>query len=313
MLAEWLTLPKQGPEISDAIVSFDPETLERKPVYKEDVIKGFASAGNKTAAGIIRKIPDNGGVLDENEVDRILIASHCEMQRISEEFQHGRRAAELLKPILQALRKGGLERKIRIVDIGCGMGYVVRWLAAKGGLDNVELTGVDFNSTLIREASRLAEAENLNCTFLVANAFRLKEPADIYLSTGILHHFRGEGLSELFRNQNKPSTSAFIHFDFYGTAIAPLGSWLFHAARMREPLAKHDGVLSAMRAYKSRELLDAAKDAAPEFSTSILGISLWGTPIPRVFHSLVGIRPQYKEDFFEALGKWRLFSLGAIE
>jgi SAM-dependent methyltransferase len=307
------TIPRNGPEVSDAIISFDPETLEREPVVKSEVLHEFTALGNRQAARIVEQIPERDGALDPEAVDRLLVTAHCEMQRISEEFQHGRRVAELLQPLLRALREGGVERPIRIVDIGCGTGFVVRWLAANEPLgDDVKLIGADFNVALVREAQRLADAENLPCAFVVANAFRLEHPAAVYLSTGILHHFRGEALLELFRQHNREGTCAFVHFDFHPSPLAPLGSWLFHAVRMREPLARHDGVLSAIRAHKSRDLLDAARAAAPDFASAIYGTRLWGLPIPRVFHALVGIRLGYTEGFLRHMGG-RIASLGKIE
>ncbi len=313
MIAEWLTLPKNDLEISDAIVCFDHETLERKPVFKTDLVKHFTTVKNRVAVKIVENIPERGDVLDEKAVDKLLITAHCEMQRISEEFQHGGRMAQILRPIIETLRGENSDKKIRIVDIGCGTGFVLRWLAATKVLENVELVGTDFNETLIREANRLADAENLDCKFIVGNAFGLKEAADIFISTGILHHFRGESLYELFKQQNQTDTLAFVHFDFYNSFFAPFGSWLFHAVRMRTPLARHDGVLSAVRSYKSDKLLEAARRTAPDFSTAIYGVKLWGLPIPRVFHSLVGIRHQYKNDFLKNLGRWHRFSLGVIE
>src|ERR1041384_1946327 len=135
-----------GPEISDVIVSFDPVTLQRKPVKKSDVLDQFKKLGNQEAFRIVERLRECNGVLEPSAVDKILITTHCEMQRMSEEFQHGKRVAELLKPILDALRSGGIETPIRIVDIGCGTGFVVRWLAASGSLgDDVEIIGVDFN------------------------------------------------------------------------------------------------------------------------------------------------------------------------
>ena len=107
-----------SPEISDAIVSFDPETLTRRPVMKSDVVRQFSELRNRPAVRVVEKIPDHDGVLDPTAVDQLLVTSHCEMQRMSEEFQHGKRVGELLKPILNALREGGLKRNIRIVDIG---------------------------------------------------------------------------------------------------------------------------------------------------------------------------------------------------
>ena len=307
------SITRRGPEISDAIVSFDPTTLQRMPVKKADVLAQFSKLGNHEAVRIVEQIPERDGTLDPASVDKLLITSHCEMQRMSEEFQHGRRVAELLKPILNALRGGGVKNPIRIVDIGCGTGFVIRWLAASGSLgDDVELMGVDFNVALINEAKQLAAVENLRCKFAVANAFRLDEPATIFISTGILHHFRDEDLSYLLQQHCRPETCAFVHFDFHSSPMAPLGSWLFHVVRMREPLARHDGVLSAVRAHKSRYLLDVARSAAPEFVSAIYGTRLWRMPIPRVFHSLVGIRPIYREAFIRNMGT-RIASLGKIE
>ena len=307
------TITRHGPEISDAIVSFDPATLQRNPVRKSDVVGQFNELGNHEAASIVQQIPERDGALDPAAVDKILITSHCEMQRMSEEFQHGRRVAELLNPIVKALRHSGVQNPIRIVDIGCGTGFVIRWLAANGALgDDVALMGVDFNVALVGEAQRLATIENLRCRFAVANAFRLDEPATIFISTGILHHFRDESLTYLLQQHCRPETRAFVHFDFHSSPMAPLGSWLFHAVRMREPLAKHDGVLSAVRAHKSRYLLDAARSAAPDFVSAIYGTRLWRMPIPRVFHSLVGIRPEYRDAFLNNMGS-RIASLGKIE
>jgi 2-polyprenyl-3-methyl-5-hydroxy-6-metoxy-1,4-benzoquinol methylase len=307
------TITRHGPEISDAIVSFDPNTLQRQPVKKADVLDQFRKLRNREAVRIVQQMPERDGVLDAAAVDKILITSHCEMQRMSEEFQHGKRVAELLKPIVDALRHGGVQNPIRIVDIGCGTGFVIRWLAASGSLgDDVELLGVDFNVALLNEAQRLASIENLQCKFAVANAFQLKEPTNIFISTGILHHFRDENLSYLLQQHCRPETCAFVHFDFHSSPMAPLGSWLFHIVRMREPLARHDGVLSAVRAHKSRYLLDVTRSAAPEFVSAIYGTRLWRMPIPRVFHSLVGIRPKYRDAFISNMGN-RIASLGKIE
>jgi SAM-dependent methyltransferase len=309
-----LSIPPGGPEITDRLVTFDSDTLVRQPVLQQAVVSEFQNLNNKWAARIVANLPaGNDGTLDALTVDRLLVTAHCEMQRISEEFQHGRRVAGLLNPILQTLREVTPGRPLRVVDIGCGTGFAVRWLAAHRALPaDVEVIGTDYNTALLAEARRLAAAENLPCRFVVANAFQLTEPASVYLSTGILHHFRGDELLDLFRQHNQPETRAFLHFDFHQSALAPFGSWLFHAVRMREPLAKHDGILSAVRAYGSKELLSAARLAAPGFVSKIYGTQLWGLPIPRVFHSLVGILPEYHERFIQNLGSKR-DSLGVIE
>src|SRR5262249_14595689 len=154
--------------------------------------------------------------------------------------------------------------------------FVIRWLAAYQDLGaDVELIGTDYNVTLVEEARKLAVAERLHCSFLPANAFKLAPPASLYLSTGILHHFRGPDLTHLFQQHNQPPTGAFLHFDFQPSPLAPVGSWLFHAIRMRQPLAKHDGFLSAVRAHSGPTLLEAAQAGAPDFIPAIYGARLW--------------------------------------
>ena len=300
---------KEQPEISDEIVSYDAETLSRVPVRKADVERRFESVGNARAARIVRWMPERGGFLDPEAVDRLLVTVHCEMQSMSEEFQHGRRVLELLTPLLEAFESEGAgasrvaSRRLRVVDLGCGTGYVVRWLAARGGLsERVELIGADYNAALVSEARRLASKERLDCAFVVANAFRLEEPADVILSTGVVHHFRGRALTELFRQHEASHARAFVHFDFQPSPFAPFGSWLFHRVRMRQPLARHDGVLSAVRAHTGETLLAAARAGAPAFRASVYSKRLWRTPVPRAFHALVGARGGLWESFVRALG-----------
>src|SRR5262249_1523957 len=202
-------------EISDLIVAFDETTLARKPVLKREVVEYFSAARNFRAARIVERIPEKDGFLDPAAVDRLLIRAHTELQRLSEEFEHGRRVAELLHPLLDAFRREGVERPFRVVDVGCGTGCVLRWLAAGGNLgDDVELIGADYNQALVEEARRLALLERLRVTFVTANAFKLAQTGSIYLTTGVLHHFNGEGLAEFFSAQDRAGASAFIHFDF---------------------------------------------------------------------------------------------------
>jgi SAM-dependent methyltransferase len=303
---------RDGAEISDLIVDFDPATLARLPVRKRDVVDAFSSAGNCRAARIVAAMPERDGILDPAAVDRLLVRVHCEMQRISEEFQHGQRVAELLRPLLDALRAAGAARPLRIVDIGCGTGYVLRWLAARGRLGpDVELIGADYNRALVDEASRLAAAEGLDVRFVNANVFALREPATVFLTTGVIHHFRGLDLVGFFREHEQPRAAAFLHFDFQPSVLAPFGAWLFHAVRMREPLARHDGVLSAVRAHSAATLLAAAREGAPGYRAAMYGTRLWFLPIPRSFHTLVGIRPALADALVDRLGD-RAGRLGAF-
>src|SRR6185295_3771377 len=119
-------------------------------------------------------------------------------------------------------------------------------------------------------------------------------------------------LDQFFRCHDHPETKAFVHIDFQPSPIAPFGSWLFHAVRMRDPLAKHDGVVSAIRAHPGAELLRASREGAAGFVRAMYSTRMGFLPIPRAFHSLIGLRPEFRESFLRAVGP-RRSRLGAWE
>ena len=302
MFASWT--PEQ-PEITDLIVQHDPYTLARLPVRKRDVLEVFMKFGNRKAMRVVEALPERDGVLDEKEIDRLLVRTHWEMQRLGEEFYHGPRVYELLRGVIDAIRRSGFKDELKVVDVGCGIGYDIRWLAARTELtkQGVELTGFDLNSALIHEANRLSAAERLPCQFLHGDAYSLDHAGHIFVSTGVIHHFRGAGLREFLQRHERPETQAFLHFDFQPWFLAPYGSWFFHFLRMRTQVARHDGVLSAARAHSAGTLTEAARNAAPGFASGIYGAKIWNTPAPRVFHTLIGIRRPLIDGLGKALGR----------
>jgi SAM-dependent methyltransferase len=302
------------PEITDLIVQHDPHSLQRLPVDKQDVVDIFTKFRNRKAMKAVQALPDRDGVLDPQEIDRLLVVVHWEMQRLAEEFYHGHRVWQLLHAVITTIRRSGFQDVLRIVDVGCGIGYTIRWLAANAPLaaERLELTGVDLNSTLIAEANRLAHLELLPCHFIYGDAFSAGHSGHIFLSTGVLHHFRGEALEEFLRKHDQPETQAFLHFDFQPWLLAPFGSWFFHYLRMRTRVARHDGVLSAARAYNAPTLVGAARAAAPAFASGIYGAKIWNTAAPRVFHTLVGVRHALAHELKQQLGR-RAGRLGELK
>lgn len=209
----------------------------------------------------------------------------------------------ILAPLLAALRRRGIPGPYRIVDVGCGLGFVTRWLAAHGELgSDVELWGCDYNAAFVRFAQGLADEERLGCRFVVANAFRLEAPAAIFMSTGVVHHFRGPALVQFMAEQARAGALAFVHADIKPSYLAPLGSWIFHEARMREPLAQHDGVLSALRAHSGELLVRSAQSACPDYAVAMFDGQRELFPILKVMQMLVGVRQQLAPAFREELG-----------
>ncbi|ATY11968.1 class I SAM-dependent methyltransferase [Amycolatopsis sp. AA4] len=288
-------------EISDLVAEWDPTTGERRPVLRSEAVAALREAGDERAARIVERIPVLGDVLDPAAVDRLLIRVHTELQRLNEEVRMAQRFAELLVPILAAVRAAGI--RPRVVDVGCGLGFLVRSLASSGVLGrDVELVGVDFNRALVAEANRLAQAEQLPCTFVCGDAFALTEDAAVYLSCGVLHHIPAGALPEFFRAQDRAGAQAFVHYDIAATRLAPFGAWLFHRARMREPLGRHDGVASARRAHSDAVLRSAAARAAG-MEIFLFEATRYLNPLCAAMRPVVGLRPHLTGEVLRALGR----------
>jgi hypothetical protein len=100
-------------EISDLIVAWDPETRARRPVLAADVVERLRAAGDRRAARIVRRMPASAGVLEPEPVDRLLVRVHTELQRLGEELHLVQRFVELLRPMLDAARRGLAPRRLR--------------------------------------------------------------------------------------------------------------------------------------------------------------------------------------------------------
>ncbi|MCX5402127.1 class I SAM-dependent methyltransferase [Streptomyces sp. NBC_00102] len=268
------------------------------------MVSRLLECGDQRAARIVAALPTDGdGVLDPLAVDRLMISVHTELQRLREELRIDDRLVHVLGPLFAAIRAtAGHGGPFRLVDIGSGLGYLVRRLAATRALGpDVELVGVDLDAALVGEAGRLARAEGLACGFVHGNAFDLPEAATVYVSTGVLHHFRGPALADFFRAQAASSALAFCHFDIAATRLAPIGAWVFHRARMRHPLGRHDGVASALRAHSDHTLLSAAE--VPGIRPLLYEPRGMANPFCTTLRPVLGIRPHLEEPLRRALGR----------
>lgn len=284
-------------EVSDLVRAVDPQSGQRLPVTRAAVLAQLRD--DRRGTRVVRRLPVvDGDVLDPSVVDATLLRAHGELQRLSEEMQQGRRVADVLGPLLAAVRRTSGRQRPRVVDVGCGLGHVVRWLAYHRPVGAVELIGCDLDEALLAEASRLAEAERLDCTFVRADALSLQDPADVIISTGFVHHLRDQDLVDFFGRQD--STAAIAHWDVATGPLTTLGARVFHRARMREPLARHDGVVSAQRAYDDQALLVALRQGAPALVPLLVDAAPRRNPLVAVLRPVLGLQPDLVEPFLEA-------------
>lgn len=291
-------------EVSDLVFAHDPDSGERLPVSRSDVVEQLRSAGDHRAADRVARLPvDQRAMLEPAAVDELVVRMHTQLQRLWEELRQGELSVGLLRPLLTAIRAAtpGCSPTLRVVDVGSGLGYFVRWATATGALGpGVELVGYDLNAVLVHEARRLAGAEGLSCRFEAGDAFALPGGADVYVSSGVLHHFGAHQLPAFFAGQQ--DGSAFLHWDPVPTYLAPLGAWVFHRARMRDPLARHDGVRSIQRAHGDDVLLGAAAAGAPSMAIALHGLPSRRLPVLDVIRPVIAVRPELTKPFRRALG-----------
>jgi SAM-dependent methyltransferase len=280
-------------EITDLLWAVDPGG-RRSPVRRDGVVARLVASGQRKAARIVLRMPEVDGVLDSQHVDALGLRVHRELQRLGEELQFGRRVAASLVPIVARLRAAG--GTVRVIDVGCGLGYVPRWLAATSALGpDVELVGVDRNPVLVAEATRLAQIEGLSCLFVQGDAFQpdlgVEDGArTIVISSGLLHHLPESELADFFAAQGRLGVAAFAHWDIAPCRWTTLGAWVFHRARMREAVSRHDGVLSARRAHPAATLLTAAERGAPGYGVRVEEGSRWHPRAIDVVRPVVGQR-----------------------
>lgn len=263
-------------------------------MLKADAVARLLEAGQRRAARIVSRMPAPGGVMDPSYVDALGIRVHCELLRLSEELQFGRRVEALISPLIAGLRKAGPET-IRVVDVGCGLGYVLRSLAAAGRLGpDVQLVGADLNLALIDRARDLAAQEGLDCQFICGDAFRpqaaIEDPArTVVISSGLMHHVPEQELPGFFASQADLAVAAFAHWDIAPCLWSTVGAWVFHQARMREPVSRHDGVVSARRAHSAAALQAAALAGAPGYSIQVAEAPRWQPRALDVLRPVVGV------------------------
>jgi hypothetical protein len=186
---------------------------------------------------------------------------------------------------------------------------VLRWLAATAARgtpalgSGIELVGADLNGTLISAAADLAEREELNCRFVRADAFCpgavIEDgPRTVVISSGLLHHLGAAELDGFFAAQDALGVAAFAHWDIVPCFWSTLGAWVFHQARMREPVSKHDGVMSARRAHPASVLLAAARAGAPGYAPRVLEEARWHPKAIDVLRPIVGMSAAIQSDGF---------------
>lgn len=157
-------------------------------------------------------------------------------------------------------------KKIRIADLGCGGGDILKLVALwakKRGYD-VELVGFDANTHIIDYAKENCKGFS-EITFAVEDIFSdqfKSQKFDVILCTLFTHHFHEDDLIKIFKQFKEQSDLGVIINDLHRHWLAYYSIKLLTSLFSKSDMVKNDGPLSVKRAFKRVDLEQIMSDAS---------------------------------------------------
>ena len=147
---------------------------------------------------------------------------------------------------------------IRILDVGCGNGSLLREIAIYGKKEglNFKLVGIDANEHAIaiaREPANEFPEISFQALNIFSDSFEEME-ADIILCTLTLHHFRDDQIKELLKLFLKNSRIGIVINDLQRSPLAFRLFQVFCAVFINNEIARKDGLISIRRGFRRKDL-----------------------------------------------------------
>lgn len=157
------------------------------------------------------------------------------------------------------LKKVDKNDAITIVDVGCGNGDMLRYIADYGLKNNLnfKLIGIDANAFTVKHAQSLSNKYQ-NIEYLTENIFdkpftELKY--DIVLSTLTLHHFKEEDILYLMSVFYKNASIGIVINDLHRSKLAYRLFEMVCAIFKLNKMSRQDGLTSILRGFKKSDLV----------------------------------------------------------
>ena len=148
--------------------------------------------------------------------------------------------------------------ELKIVDLGCGNGDMLRRIAKNRKFRSIKLKliGVDANAHTISYANTLSSGYpniEYHCLDIFSDDF-LKLDYDIAISTLTLHHFNDNQVFSIMQKLINKATIGIVINDLQRSRLAyrlfQLISVIFNLSK----ISSHDGLTSILRGFKREEL-----------------------------------------------------------
>jgi len=159
----------------------------------------------------------------------------------------------------QALRKllkdWPPDKAVRITDIGCGSGDMLRAISDWGKREGrqLRLSGVDANDDALDYARKLSTGYSIDYQCKNVLAENLPD-SDIVLITLTLHHFDDDQIQSLLDRLQTTTSLAVIVNDLQRSRLAYNLFRLYCAVFVPNAMAREDGLVSILRGFRRHEL-----------------------------------------------------------
>jgi 2-polyprenyl-3-methyl-5-hydroxy-6-metoxy-1,4-benzoquinol methylase len=195
-------------------------------------------------------------IMDDFELEGEVLQDALDKIAVINQLLGGNRLTlEGVKTLLKGIDKNSV---ITIVDVGCGNGDMLRYIADYG-IDhdyNFNLIGIDANAFTVKHAENLS-VNYTNIEYRCIDIFN-KEfnelTYDIVLCTLTLHHFKEDEIIMLVKQFYKNSTIGIVINDLHRSLISyrlfQVVCFVFRLNKM----SREDGLVSILRGFKKQEL-----------------------------------------------------------
>lgn len=155
-------------------------------------------------------------------------------------------------------------RELTVLDVGCGGGDTARVLARWADRQEIRLQvlGIDLLPTAIDHARR--HSQNWpNLKFEQIDLFNLDDPSafDIVHAALMLHHLPDARAQQALVQMHRLSRLGVVINDLHRHRVPYYASRILLPAISKNPMIRHDGALSILRAFRRPELLALVDDA----------------------------------------------------
>lgn len=209
--------------------------------------------------------------LDAPGADPRLVAGALDdLGRINRLFLGTNLTVAAVRELIGSVSAGGA---VTFLDAGCGRGdmavALARWARARG-LD-ARVLAVDASAAIAGLArERFGEEIEVRVDDLLALDLP-DQSVDVAACSLVLHHFEPEEALRALRELGRVARKGVVVNDLVRGPLGLLGAHAVARLMTRNPITRHDAVLSVRRAYTRRELLDLV-DAAGLRPRNVRGV-----------------------------------------